>query len=341
MKVIFPGNHTVDVSAIQSVSVSKTAGRIKVCVEHNKGKPGKEKISYLAYPSSKYSRRHLPESAKTIAKELESLSKASNMPIEQVVELTAWRNGHLQVRMDADSCASARGLALLCWDWPLNQNPPTKELEFRTGFKAADIKTVTSTNTYKQSVEDLMLETYNTADKFKWWIRDYGRNMPRLFGKRMRLSEDTATELINSIAEQYSIDLGNLTGSWSLSKSERSIGSGRNSVYLYYYQWDRDSAKSKRQNVWECKIGLAERSLQERLREQVTDPENFKLGLHIQTDDNPVEIERAIHNELKERGQHIKRSLRTEWFLTSPSEVEKIYNFIGENSGENASSTLR
>lgn len=340
MKVVFEGNDTANVSAIQSVSVGQRSGRIEVCVKHKMEKTDKQKVSYLTYPSSKYSRRYLPESAKTIAKELESLSKVSNMPIEQVIELTAWRNGHLQVRMDANSRASARGLALLCWDWPLKQNPPAKELEFRTGFKAANIKTVASTDTYKQSVEDLILETYNTADKFKWWIRDYGRNMPRRFGNRMRLREDAATELINSIAEQYGIDLGNLTGSWSLSKSERSISSGRNSVYLYYYQWDRDSAKFKNQNVWECKIGLAERSLQERLREQVTDPENFKLGLHIQTDDNPAEIERLIHNELKERGQHIKRSLRTEWFLTSPSEVEEIYNFIGESSHESASSTL-
>ena len=327
MKVVFRGNDTADVSAIQSVSVDQRSGRIEICVKHKKEKTGKQKVSYLTYPSAKYSRRHLPESAETIAKELESLSKASNMPIEQIAELTAWRNGHLQVRMDADSRASGRGLALLCWGWPLGQNPPTKELEFRTGFKAADIKTVTSTDTYKQSVKDLMLETYNTAD-FKWWLRDYGRNMPRRFGNRMRLREDAAAELINSIAEQYGIDLGNLKSSWSLSKPERSIGSGRNSVYLYYYQWDRENATSNGLNVWECKIGLAERSLQERLREQVTDPENFKLGLHIQTDDNPAEIEKPIHDELKELKKHLGESLRTEWFLTNPNEVERIYKRI-------------
>ncbi len=327
MKVVFEGNDTADVSAIQSVSVGQRSGRIEVCVKHKMEKTDKQKVSYLTYPSSKYSRRHLPESAETIAKELESLSKASNMPIEQAIELTAWRNGHLQVKMDANSRASARGLALLCWDWPLKQNPPAKELEFRTGFKDADIKRVTSTDTYKQSVSDLMLETYNTADKFKWWIRDYGRNMPRQFGTRMRLSVGTANGFIISTAEQHNVNLGNLRGSLAFFESEKTIGSGRHSVYLYYYQWDRDGAKSKGQSVWECKIGKAERPLQERLREQATDPEKFKLGLHIKTD-KPKETEDIIKNILKEREKHLDGSLRTEWFLTNPNEVERIYKRI-------------
>ncbi len=333
MKVVFQGNETADVSEIQSVFVNTTAKRIEVCVKHKTEKTGKQKVSYLADPRLSYSRRHLPESAKKIVKELESLSKAPDMPIQRVVKLTAWRNGHLQVEMDTDSHVSARGLALLCWDWPFDQNPSDEELKFRTGFRDTDIKMVASTDIYKQSIEDLMREAYNTAEEFKWWLRDYGRNMPRKFGKRMRLSEDATTELINSIAEQYGIDLGDLKGSSALFESERTIGSGRQSVYLYYYQWDRERAKSKGQSVWECKIGKAERPLQERLREQATDPEKFKLGLHIQTD-NPVGIEGIIHDELKKRGKHIGESLRTEWFLTSPSEVEEIYNFIGESSHE-------
>ena len=337
MKVIFEGNNSVNVSNIQSVSVSTTTKRTRIEVKH---KTGKQKVSYLAYPSVKHARRQLPEFAEEIAKELEFLSKTPDMPIDQVINLTPWAWGYLQVKLDANSDTSASGLALLCWDWPFGQNPSYTELEYRTGFKAAEIKTITSTDMYKKSIKHRMLESYDTPDEFKWWIRDYGRNMPRKFGKRMRLSEDAAAELIHSVAEQYSIDLGDLTRSWSLSKSERPpIGSGKNSVYLYYYQWDRDRAEAKGKNVWECKIGLAKGSLQKRLRDQATDTENFKLGIHIQTN-NPVEIEGRIHHELKKRGQHIKRSLRTEWFRTSPSEVEEIYNFIGENSHESASSTL-
>ena len=327
MKVVFRRNNTADVSTIQSVSVSNAAKRIEVCVKHKTGKIGKQEVSYLADPRLSYSRRHLPESAKKIVKELESLSRAPDMPIEQVVELTAWRHGHLQVEMDTDSQASARGLAFLCVGWPFGQNPSDEELKFRTGLKATDIKTVTSTDIYKQSIEALMLKSYDTSDKFKWWLRDYGRNMPRRFGKRMRLNEDAATELINSIAEQRGVDLGSLKGNSALFESEKTIGSGKKSVYLYYYQWDRDSAKSKGESVWECKIGKTERPLQERLRQQATDTEKFKLGLHIKTDE-PKKIEDIIHNELKKHGKHIGASLRKEWFLTSPSEVEEIYKSI-------------
>ena len=338
MKVVFPGNESTDVSAIQSVSVGQRSRRIEICVKYKKEKTGKQKISYLAYPCTKYARRHLPKSAETIAKELESLSKASNMPLEQVVELTAWRSGHLQVRMDTDSRASTQGLASLCWYWPLGQTPKDEQLELRTGLSADEIEKVANRNIYKQSIETLMLETYNTADEFKWWLRDYGRNMPKQFGERMRLSEDSATELITSASEQHGINLGNLKGSSAIFESEMTIGSGRQSVYLYYYQWDRDNAKSKSRSVWECKIGKA-KCLQRRLKEQATDPEKLKLGLHIKTD-SPKKIEDIIHNDLKKREKHIGKSLRTEWFLTSPSEVKEIYKFIGESSRENASSTL-
>ena len=339
MKVVFRGNDTVDVSAIQSVRMDAVQGKIKVRVEHKTEKTGKQKVFYLDYPRLSYSRRYLLKLAKIIAKELEDLSKAPDRPIERVIRLTAWAWGYLQVKLDINNDASVQGLARLCGDWAFSQTPKDKELEFRTGLSADEIQKVTNWNIYNQSVEESMLEAYDTAGKFKWWLRDHGRNMPQKFGKRMRLSEDAAAELISSIAEQYSIDLGDLKSSSTSFESESTIGSGRNSVYLYYYQWDQERAKSKGQSVWECKIGKTERPLQERLREQATDPENFKLGLHIKTD-RPKDIEDIIHDDLKKRGRHRGESLRKEWFLTSPSEVEEIYNFIGENTHESASSTL-
>ncbi len=335
MKVIFQGNHTADVSEIQSVSVIPASKRIEVHLKRKTGET-EEKVCDLIYPGSRYARRLLPKLAETIKEELVSLSTAPDMPIEQVIKLTAWRRGHLQVRMDTDSRASTQGLASLCWHWSLGRKPKDEELELRTGLSADDIEKIASPDIYKQSIKDLMLESYDTPDKFKWWLRDWIPNMPAKLGEHMRISENTATELINSGAEQYNIDLGNLTGSWSLSKSERTIGSGRNSVYLYYYQWDRDSAESKGQSVWECKIGKTTRPLQKRLREQATDPENFKIGLHIKTD-KPKETEDIIKDTLKERKKHLCESLRTEWFRTNPSEVEEIYNFIGESSRESAS----
>lgn len=326
MKVVFEGDDTANVSEIQSVSVIRTTKPIEVCVKHEAKKTGKQKVSYLTCPSPKIRRAHRnwTESAEVIANELEDLSKRPDMPVEQVVELTAWRNGHLKVELDTHNHVSAQGLAFLCVDWPLDQTPKDKQLKLRTGLSADEIEKIASTDIYKQSIKVSMLKSYDSPDKFKWWLRDYGRDMPKGFSRRMRLSEDTAAKLINSMAEQYGIDLGDLKGISALFESERTIGRGKQSVYLYYYQWDRDSAKSKDQSVWECKIGKTERPLQGRLREQAADPEKFKLGLHIKTD-RPKDIERIIPDVLKKRGKHIGESLRTEWFRTSPSEVEKIY----------------
>ena len=336
MKVICEGNDTVDVSEIQSVSVITASKPIEVRVEYQTKKTSKQKFCDLAQPRTNYSLSNWPKSVEVIVNELEDLSKSPDTSIEQVVKLTAWALGYLQAKLDINSHASVQGLARLAWYWPLGRIPKDEEWELRTGLSADKIEKIAGTDIYKQSIKALMLETYNTPDKFKWWLRDHGRNVPRWLGKRLRLREDTVTKLINSVAEQYGIDLGNLKSSSAFFESERTIGSGNQSVYLYYYRWDRENAASNGLNVWECKIGKTERSLQARLKEQTRDPENFKLGLHIKTD-RPKEIEDIIHDELKKRGKHISESPRTEWFVTSPSEIEEIYNFIGERSRKSAS----
>ena len=115
-------------------------------------------------------------------------------------------------------------------------------------------------------------------------------------------------------------------------ESERTIGSGRSSVYLYYYPQYRESAESKGEKVWQCKIGMTIHGEADgRIREQATGlPESPKIGLHIKTDKHE-KIERIIHDILKVRGKHIEEAPGTEWFLTSPSEVEEIYKSIGES----------
>ena len=110
---------------------------------------------------------------------------------------------------------------------------------------------------------------------------------------------------------------------------EKTIGSGNSSVYLYYYPQYRESAESKGEKVWECKIGRTiHGEVDGRIRGQATGlPESPKIGLHIKTN-KQEKIERIIHDILKVRGKHIEDAPGSEWFLTSPSEVEEIYNFI-------------
>ncbi|MDE0085978.1 MAG: GIY-YIG nuclease family protein [Candidatus Poribacteria bacterium] len=117
---------------------------------------------------------------------------------------------------------------------------------------------------------------------------------------------------------------------------ERTIGSGKGSVYLYYYPKYQESAESKGKKVWECKIGKTIHGKpQARIGEQTTGlPESPKIGLHIKTD-RYEKIERILHDILKVRGRYVDGAPGKEWFLTSPSEVEEIYKSIGESSCEN------
>ena len=339
MKVVFGEEDTVDVSEIQSVEVITAARRIEVHVKHKTGET-EEKVCDLPIRKSFFKRTWAEE----VAKELERFSEAPKMPIEQVIASTAWSVGYLQVKLDVNSDTSAQGLARLCWYWVLSQTPTDEELGRRTGFSADEIKEVASRDNYKQHVEDLMFKQRD-ADKFKKWVRSWGRNMPAGLGKRMRLSEDTTAELIKSVAGKHGIDLNDLTDIWTLSRkntipnsgleTERIIGSGNGSVYLYYYPQYQERAESKGESVWECKIGRTTHSeAGTRIRQQATGlPESPMIGLHIKTD-KEKKIERIIHDILKVRGTHIADAPGREWFLTSPSEVEDIYNFIGESSGE-------
>ena len=338
MKVVFQENQTADVSEIQSVLVITVAKRIEV---HLKRKTGETEEKVRDFPLLKNFFRK--KWAEEIANELEEFSKAPNTPIDQVIASTAWARGYLQVELDVNSGTSARGLARLCWYWVwvLSNSPTDEELELRTGLSADEIKECARTDIYKQHVKDLMFKERDAEDYKKWATKGSGNN-PVWFGTRMRLREDTATELINSVAEKHGIDLSELKGSLTPRRknmipnsdlaSERTIGSGRSSVYLYYYPQYRERAESKGEKVWECKIGRTIHSEADgRIREQATGlPESPKIGLHIKTDKHK-KIERIIHDILKVRGKHIEEAPGTEWFLTSPSEVEEIYNSIGES----------
>ncbi|MDE0468554.1 MAG: GIY-YIG nuclease family protein [Candidatus Poribacteria bacterium] len=346
MKVVFRGNETADVSEIQSVLVITAAKRIEV---HLKRKTGKTEEKVRALPLLKADFEKPKPWAEEVAKDLERFSEAPEAPINQVIASAAWSRGFLQVELDVNSDISAHGLARLCWCWRVSNTPKAEDLEFRTGLSTDEIEEVTGRDIYKQHVKDLMFKGRDAKDYKKWATKGkYSGNNLVWFGTRMRLPEDTAAELINAVAEKYGINLSDLKGSLTPRrknmipnadlKPEKTIGSGNSSVYLYYYPQYRESAESKGEKVWECKIGRTIHSEADgRIRDQATGlPEVPKIGLHIKTG-KEKKIERIIHDVLKLRGKHIEEAPGTEWFLTSPSEVEEIYNFIGENSHESAS----
>ena len=107
---------------------------------------------------------------------------------------------------------------------------------------------------------------------------------------------------------------------------EKIIGSGKQSVYLYYYPAYRRLAELQSEEVWACKIGKARNDPLIRISSQTRTalPEYPTVGLIIKTDEIAL-METTIQNILKLQGKHIQNAPGTEWFLTSPSEVETLY----------------
>lgn len=114
---------------------------------------------------------------------------------------------------------------------------------------------------------------------------------------------------------------------------EKIIGFGKQSVYLYYYPIYRRLAELEGEKVWACKIGRAKNEPIIRISSQTRTalPESPKIGLIIKTDEF-VLMEATIQGILKLQGKHKQDAPGTEWFITSPSEVEQIYKNNFENS---------
>lgn len=109
----------------------------------------------------------------------------------------------------------------------------------------------------------------------------------------------------------------------------KTLGTGSETVYLYYYPIYKREAKSQKQRFWNCKIGHTTRDSIHRVKEQVKTglPEHAIIALTIKTDE-AIELEKKMQGILRVLGKHIADAPGTEWFLTSPSQVESIYEFI-------------
>ena len=107
---------------------------------------------------------------------------------------------------------------------------------------------------------------------------------------------------------------------------ERTIGSGESSVYLYYYPAYQRLAELESKKVWPCKIGKTTRNAISRITSQTRTalPEYPKVGLIIKTDELRL-METTIQNILKLQGKQKKDAPGKEWFVTSPNEVEQVY----------------
>lgn len=110
------------------------------------------------------------------------------------------------------------------------------------------------------------------------------------------------------------------------------VGEGEDSVYLYYFESYRRLAVLDGKQYFQCKIGRTERDPLLRVLSQSSTalPEYPKIARLFRTADGSA-LEAAIHAILSLRGKELEDSPGSEWFLTSPDDVDEIVRFIAEN----------
>lgn len=109
------------------------------------------------------------------------------------------------------------------------------------------------------------------------------------------------------------------------------IGSGNNSVYVYYYPNYKQCAELQGKDTWPCKVGRSEyQNPIHRILEQTGTgmPEKPKIALVIQTN-QATDLENAMHSLLDH--DRMSDAPGTEWFMTNPSRVEDIYEIISQD----------
>ena len=125
----------------------------------------------------------------------------------------------------------------------------------------------------------------------------------------------------------------------------QTIGSGDQSVYLYYFPTYREHAifymeknvdDSYTTPIYRCNIGKTIGDVKDRVRDQIGQqlPEKPKIALIIRTEDCQA-LEKEIHARLKRDDRWLDPNsgadvVGVEWFLTNPAEVEGIVESIEE-----------
>lgn len=117
------------------------------------------------------------------------------------------------------------------------------------------------------------------------------------------------------------------------------LGEGSQEVYLYYYRAYRENVVLKKINpvwkvdygevLWQCKIGEThDQDTETRVKQQIGMSSEKPIIALIMKTGNSKGLEKMIKDILKFWDRQVKKAQGTEWFMTSPDEVERIYNFL-------------
>lgn len=136
--------------------------------------------------------------------------------------------------------------------------------------------------------------------------------------------DDDGTQQVQNVnnnhkAEEPSVDIS----------ADETIGAGSSSVYVYYYEVYKNYALTKDMNVWQCKIGRTDVDPLSRIFGQAGTcyPEYPHVALIIRCSDSGL-LEKTLHDILQLQGKWLKSAPGTEWYMTNPQEIRRLYETI-------------
>ena len=187
-----------------------------------------------------------------------------------------------------------------------------------TPAEVGDVRT-----TIKSALRKLKQKELAEDISYRYWKIAYDPNAPV---KAENGPSETHRMPVSKEYSEYPVSNG-----YSENPVEKTItiGRGTGAVYLYYLPEYQHSAKRSGKSVWQCKIGMTENDVDTRVKSQATTalPEEPEIALIMRTN-NPRALEKSIHAILDLQGKRTKTSGGSEWFMTSPMEVEQIYKRI-------------
>jgi hypothetical protein len=200
------------------------------------------------------------------------------------------------------------------------------------------LKLLTGKTTIRQSIVDEIVNYHESQGGLKGVAQDIPRVVKRSLKKLKergiadnpsygywRIGETSIEDSQNEV-ENTNFELEEVV---DVAIADKVIGLGKSCIYLYYLPMYRLRAETEKESIWHCKIGRTDRDPLLRVLSQAATalPEKPHIALILRTD-YPSEFEGAIHKILTIRGRKIDSSPGSEWFLTSPHEVEKIIEYI-------------
>lgn len=239
-----------------------------------------------------------------------------------------------------------KAVAEQCW-WairPSRQIPVSERiLAASYNLTVEQVKALRATPEYKKCVFTLMLGQRQTLKEFERWIQWHRKQYGDMgeFARWMGLDPKSIPAMVEDVCNAYAeIAAGTAKApkmigdpyKYKVDPSQpKIIGSGDESVYLYYFPslptYKRSSELGGETTYWRCNIGSTKGDVAKRVVVQCQFPERPRIALIMRTDDC-TSLETKIHTELKRHGLQLDDAVGEEWFLTNPAEVLSIFESI-------------